>query len=59
MHDIKSIRDDAQGFRADLLRRKPDEAAADALIERLFALDDARRAAIAKAQGAQERRNAA
>ena len=59
MHDIKSIRDDAQGFRADLLRRKPDEAAADAVIERLFALDDARRAAIAKAQGAQERRNAA
>ncbi|MCI4679529.1 serine--tRNA ligase [Rhodoblastus acidophilus] len=59
MHDIKSIREDAQGFRADLLRRKPDEAAADALLERLFALDDARRAAIAKAQAAQERRNAA
>ncbi len=59
MHDIKSIRDDAQGFRADLLRRKPDVAAADALIDRLFGLDDARRAAIAKAQAAQERRNAA
>ncbi len=59
MHDIKSIRDDAKGFRADLLRRKPDEAAADALIGRLFALDDARRAAIARAQAAQERRNAA
>uniref|UniRef100_UPI0035B4F516 serine--tRNA ligase n=1 Tax=Rhodoblastus sp. TaxID=1962975 RepID=UPI0035B4F516 len=59
MHDIKSIRDDREGFRADLLRRKPDEDAADALIERLFALDDARRAAIARAQGAQERRNAA
>jgi seryl-tRNA synthetase len=59
MHDIKSIRDDAQGFRADFLRRKPDVAAADELIEKLFALDDARRAAIAKAQGAQERRNAA
>ncbi|WP_298351448.1 serine--tRNA ligase [Rhodoblastus sp.] len=59
MHDIKSIRDDAQGFRADFLRRKPDEAAADALIGKLFALDDARRAAIARAQAAQERRNAA
>jgi seryl-tRNA synthetase len=59
MHDIKSIRDDIAGFRADLLRRKPDEAAADALIERLIALDDARRAAIARAQAMQERRNAA
>jgi seryl-tRNA synthetase len=59
MHDIKSIRDDREGFRADLLRRKPDEFAADALLDRLFALDDARRAAIAKAQAAQERRNAA
>jgi seryl-tRNA synthetase len=59
MHDIKAIRDDREGFRADLLRRKPDEAAADALLDRLIALDDARRAAIAKAQSAQERRNAA
>jgi seryl-tRNA synthetase len=59
MHDIKSIRDDREGFRADFLRRKPDEIAADALLDRLFALDDARRAAIAKAQAAQERRNAA
>jgi seryl-tRNA synthetase len=59
MHDIKTIRDDAQGFRADFLRRKPDVDAADALMDRLFALDDARRAAIAKAQAAQERRNAA
>ncbi|MDI9849443.1 serine--tRNA ligase [Rhodoblastus sp. 17X3] len=59
MHDIKSIRDDREGFRADLLRRKPDEIAADALLDRLIALDDARRAAIAEAQSAQERRNAA
>ncbi|WP_296713472.1 serine--tRNA ligase [Rhodoblastus sp.] len=59
MHDIKAIRDDREGFRADLLRRKPDEIAADALLDRLIALDDARRAAIAKAQSAQERRNAA
>src|SRR5574340_323828 len=59
MHDIKSIRDDREAFRVDLLRRKPDEAAADALLDRLFALDDARRVAIAKAQATQERRNAA
>jgi seryl-tRNA synthetase len=59
MHDIKSIRDDTEGFRADLLRRKPDEAAADALLSRLIALDDARRAAIGQAQALQERRNAA
>ena len=59
MHDIKLIRDDTEGFRADLLRRKPDAAAADALLGRLIELDDARRAAIAKAQALQERRNAA
>jgi seryl-tRNA synthetase len=59
MHDIKAIRDDQPGFRADLLRRKPDEAAADALLARLIALDDARRAAIARSQALQERRNAA
>jgi seryl-tRNA synthetase len=59
MHDIKTIRDDLAGFRADLLRRKPDDAAADALIARLVELDDARKTAIQKAQAAQERRNAA
>jgi seryl-tRNA synthetase len=59
MHDIKSIRDNPEAFRADLLRRKPDEAAADALLARLIALDDARRAAISRAQATQERRNAA
>jgi seryl-tRNA synthetase len=59
MHDIKSIRDNPESFRADLLRRKPDEAAADALLARLMELDDARRAAIAKAQALQERRNVA
>ena len=59
MHDIKTIRDDLAGFRADLLRRKPDEAAADALIVKLVELDDARKNAIQKAQAAQERRNAA
>jgi seryl-tRNA synthetase len=59
MHDIKAIRDDQLGFRADLLRRKPDVEAADALLARLIALDDARRAAIARSQALQERRNAA
>ena len=59
MHDIKSIRDNPQAFRADLLRRKPDEAAADALLALLIGLDDDRRAAIQRAQAAQERRNAA
>ena len=59
MHDIKLIRDDQLAFRADLLRRKPDEAAADALLARLIELDDARRSAIARAQALQERRNAA
>ena len=59
MHDIKLIRDDQRAFRADLLRRKPDEAAADALLARLIELDDARRSAIARAQALQERRNAA
>jgi seryl-tRNA synthetase len=59
MHDIKSIRDNPEAFRADLLRRKPDEGAADALLARLIALDDARRAAISRAQATQERRNAA
>ncbi len=58
MHDIKSIRDDQAGFRADLLRRKPDADAADALLARLIEQDDARRAAIARAQALQERRNA-
>jgi seryl-tRNA synthetase len=59
MHDIKAIRENPAGFRADLLRRKPDEAVADALLARLIGLDDARRAAIARAQAMQERRNAA
>jgi seryl-tRNA synthetase len=59
MHDIKAIRDDQPGFRADLLRRKPDVEAADALLARLIDLDNLRRAAIAKSQALQERRNAA
>ncbi|MBV9840884.1 MAG: serine--tRNA ligase [Sphingomonadaceae bacterium] len=54
MHDIRAIRDDPAAFDAALARRGLD-AQADALI----ALDERRRAAIAEAQTAQERRNAA
>jgi seryl-tRNA synthetase len=54
MHDIKLIRDNPEGFDAARARRGLDPAAA-----RLLALDDARKAAIAQLQSAQERRNAA
>jgi seryl-tRNA synthetase len=54
MHDIKTIRDDPEGFDAGLARRNlPPQAQA------LIALDDTRRAAIGELQKAQERRNAA
>jgi seryl-tRNA synthetase len=54
MYDIKWIRENRQAFDEGLRRRglKPLAAA-------LLALDDQRRAAIAKSQAAQERRNAA
>ncbi|BBU62578.1 serine--tRNA ligase [Methylosinus sp. C49] len=54
MHDIKFIRDNAEAF--DNGRRRRNLAP---LSESLFALDDARRAAIAALQAAQEQRNAA
>ncbi|MBU3887370.1 serine--tRNA ligase [Methylosinus sporium] len=54
MHDIKFIRDNAEAF--DNGRRRRNLAP---LSESLFALDDARRTAIAALQAAQERRNAA
>jgi seryl-tRNA synthetase len=54
MHDIKWIRDNPEAFDDGLKRRGlPGESM------NLLALDDTRRAAIAKAQQAQERRNAA
>jgi seryl-tRNA synthetase len=55
MYDIKWIRENAEAFDRGRKRRVlgPPYAA------NLFALDDKRRAAIAKAQAAQERRNAA
>ena len=52
MHDIRTVRDDPAAFDAALARRGiPAQAAT------LAALDEARRAAVAEAQGAQTRRN--
>ncbi len=54
MYDIKWIRDNPDVFDKGRERR-----GLEPLAEKLLALDDARRAAIAKLQAAQERRNAA
>jgi len=54
MYDIKWIRENAAFFDEGRTRR-----GLEPLSEKLLALDDARRAAIAKSQTAQERRNAA
>jgi len=54
MYDIKWIRDNAEAFDRGRQRR-----GLEPLAEALLALDDKRRAAIAKSQAAQERRNAA
>src|ERR1700734_3691351 len=54
MHDIKAIRDDPDTFDKTLARRSLPPRA-----QELIALDNARRAAIAELQKAQERRNAA
>ncbi|MBN9448736.1 MAG: serine--tRNA ligase [Bosea sp.] len=53
MYDIKWIRENAEAFDRGLKRR-----GLETLSSSLLALDDTRRAAIAKAQAAQERRNA-
>ena len=53
MYDIKWIRDNAAAFDAGLASR-----GAEPLSAHLIALDERRRNAIARAQGAQERRNA-
>jgi seryl-tRNA synthetase len=53
MYDIKWIRENAEAFDRGLKRR-----GLEPLSSSLLALDDTRRAAIAKAQAAQERRNA-
>jgi seryl-tRNA synthetase len=54
MHDIKWIRESREAFDRGRARR-----GLEPVSDKLLALDDARRAAIAKAQTAQERRNAA
>ncbi|VFU08394.1 protein of unknown function [Methylocella tundrae] len=54
MYDIKWIRDNPESFDRGRQRR-----GLEPLAGHLLALDDARRAAIAQAQAAQERRNAA
>jgi seryl-tRNA synthetase len=54
MYDIKWIRENASTFDEGRRRR-----GLEPLAQELLVLDDRRRAAIAKAQGAQERRNAA
>lgn len=54
MYDIKWIRENRDTFDRGLARRGFKETSSNALFE----LDDARRAAIAKAQATQERRNA-
>lgn len=54
MYDIKWIRENAEAFDKGLERR----GFTDTSSNKLFELDDARRAAIAKAQASQERRNA-
>ncbi len=54
MYDIRWIRENQQAFDEGRARRN-----LEPLSDKLFALDDVRRAAIAKSQKAQERRNAA
>ena len=54
MHDIKWVRENSDTFDDGLTRR-----GAEPMSAKLLALDDKRRAAIARAQAAQERRNAA
>jgi seryl-tRNA synthetase len=54
MYDIKWIRESREAFDRGRTRR-----GLEPVSERLLAMDDVRRAAIAKAQAAQERRNAA
>src|SRR5215207_8750948 len=58
MHDIRAIRDNPESFLNGLIARGNPSDEARALLDRLLTLDDRRRAAIAAAQAAQERRNA-
>lgn len=58
MHDIRLIRDNPESFQDGLVRRGLSAGEASALVERLVALDERRKAAIASLQAAQEQRNA-
>src|SRR5712691_10766555 len=59
MHDIKWIREHADEFGRGLKRRGMPAADCEALVGDLLSLDERRRAAIAKLEQAQARRNVA
>src|SRR5712691_4599026 len=59
MHDIKWIREHVDEFGRGLKRRGMPQADCEALINNLLSLDERRRAAIARLEAAQARRNAA
>jgi seryl-tRNA synthetase len=59
MHDIRWIRDNPDAFKDGLAARGIAKAEVAETLTKLIALDEARRAAIGKAQALQERRNAA
>ena len=59
MYDIKWIRENLETFAAGLTRRGTPDDVRQELIDKILGLDDARRAAIAKSEQAQARRNAA
>src|SRR3712207_1484539 len=58
MHDIRLIRENPEPFLKGVRDRGSSPEEAQALLDRLAAMDDARRRAIAALQEAQERRNA-
>ncbi|HVZ54629.1 MAG TPA: serine--tRNA ligase, partial [Pseudolabrys sp.] len=59
MYDIKWIREHLEAFERGFARRGMAEAERKALIGRILALDEGRRAAITQSEQAQARRNAA
>jgi seryl-tRNA synthetase len=59
MHDIRWIREHTDAFARGLTRRGMPDADREVLIAKLLDLDEQRRAAIAKLEAAQARRNAA
>ncbi len=59
MYDIKWIREHLQAFDTGLIRRGMQDAERKVLIDKILALDEARRTAITKFEQTQARRNAA